>query len=917
MKVEGFFAKRISRFITNAVLTLVCVSTFVARGAAVTLYGNITFSYTVADGKACITDIAFKNGLDGWFELPSQINGYPVTRVTATIIRSSHNISTVVIPEGVEEIGPGACSFLSKATHLYLPTSLKVVGTGAFGNRSKLERVIIDDLSAWSQINFGDSLANPLSPMSAIGYSSCGLYLRDKTYMIQGSYKQTLVTELNNLAGIVRIGDNAYAGYSSLKSVVIPESCIQIGQSAFKGCSALESATGGAGLTSIGDSAFQACANLSTANLLSGANVASIGASAFNGCTRLSEVSISSGVRTIGAYALYGSGLNSLVVPYGVENIGEYAFSECGNMSYLVIPNSVQAIGQYVTWGCGRLQSIIAPHRFRSLFLMCSPSAWYSYGDTVISLDANGGSVSPSALTLDKGAVFVIPEPQKAHHVFAGWWTQLEGGEKVVSGIASEDMTLYAHWDAVQHVVLFDANGGQCSETLRTCKEAEVIGELPSATWEDDYRFDGWFTEKIGGTKIEANSFITTDMTLYAHWTDVLETVSSPMFSPEHGSEFHTSKCRVTISCNTQNAVIYYSTNGTPRMIEDYEYTGPFEIESSTTITAVAVKRGHRSEYSRATIIKNPIPLSEAVEGTPLLFTTGGEANWVVVDDVAAVGKYSVCSGRIEANQSSWIATEVNGAGVLTFQWKVSCEKDDAGVCAWDRIVLTTNGVECVRMDGVVGWNSRTITFRESGTHTVRWTYLKDGYDADGADYADCAWLDNVRWTPSDPMPQLDDGASAIDVANALDGSADPALSRNIVDAKTYNAYRTWARNLESKGVTLQMVKEAPNAWLSFALDADKLIDPKQGDLKIGNLMTSSDGTIEMTCELDGVEIGPAAENYIRQVFDIVGASSLNESKFSGENIAFELKRTSSGKVKATIVPKDSLPTFFMKVRMK
>ena len=113
------------------------------------------------------------------------------------------------------------------------------------------------------------------------------------------------------------------------------------------------------------------------------------------------------------------------------------------------------------------------------------------------------------------------------------------------------------------------------------------------------------------------------------------------------------------------------------------------------------------------------------------------------------------------------------------------------------------------------------------------------------------------------------------------------------------------------------MVKEAPNAWLSFALDADKLIDPKQGDLKIGNLMTSSDGTIEMTFELDGVEIGPAAENYIRQVFDIVGASSLNESKFSGENIAFELKRTSSGKVKATIVPKDSLPTFFMKVRMK
>ena len=47
-----------------------------------------------------------------------------------------------------------------------------------------------------------------------------------------------------------------------------------------------------------------------------------------------------------------------------------------------------------------------------------------------------------------------------------------------------------------------------------------TYGELPTPT-RQDYRFDGWFTEKDGGDPVDADTLVmqATDHTLYAHWT--------------------------------------------------------------------------------------------------------------------------------------------------------------------------------------------------------------------------------------------------------------------------------------------------------------------------------------------------------------------------------------------------------------
>ena len=70
--------------------------------------------------------------------------------------------------------------------------------------------------------------------------------------------------------------------------------------------------------------------------------------------------------------------------------------------------------------------------------------------------------------------------------------------------------------------VTLDPNGGTLSagEGSIFVQPDSPYGTLPTPT-RDSYRFDGWFTEKDGGTKVEESTVMTSREahTLYAHWT--------------------------------------------------------------------------------------------------------------------------------------------------------------------------------------------------------------------------------------------------------------------------------------------------------------------------------------------------------------------------------------------------------------
>ena len=143
--------------------------------------------------------------------------------------------------------------------------------------------------------------------------------------------------------------------------------------------------------------------------------------------------------------------------------------------------------------------------------------------------------------------------------------------------------------------------------------------------------------------------------------------------------------------------------------------------------------------------------LSTALDAPALTFTTGGDAEWQpAIDATAQTGYTSARSGTIGAESETWLDTTVNGAGTLTFRWRVDCEKDDGGGATWDRLAVFTNGVEAARIDGKTGWQTVTIELPNSPTPNsptqtlIRWSFYRDDYDEPGQTHENRAWVDGI-----------------------------------------------------------------------------------------------------------------------------------------------------------------------------
>ena len=86
--------------------------------------------------------------------------------------------------------------------------------------------------------------------------------------------------------------------------------------------------------------------------------------------------------------------------------------------------------------------------------------------------------------------------------------------------------------------------------------------------------------------------------------TDIVETVATPVITP-NGGTFRSTK-GVTITCSTEGAEIHYTLNGTDPTAESALYTGKFTVNSTTTVRAIAIKAGmNDSEIASAEFTKS------------------------------------------------------------------------------------------------------------------------------------------------------------------------------------------------------------------------------------------------------------------------------------------------------------------------
>ena len=323
--------------------------------------------------------------------------------------------------DSVKSIGGNAFSNEYTLETVSFSKSPITIGAYAFSMYSKLNKVIVPNISAWCNSYFA------YYPEQAL--MSNPLEIAHHLY----SDENTEIKDLVIPTGVEKICSYAFYGCNNLVSVSIPNSVKNIGSYAFGSCSGLQKVMtkdantwcgitfGDANsnpvkfthhlydeegteitnvsipsdITSLSGYTFYGCEGLTS--IIIPETVTKIGKDAFYGCTKLEKVvtnstaswcniefgnlganpltithclynmenmeivnlDIPSSTKSINNYAFYGwNSLKSLVIPNGLQTIGMNAFSNCSSLEKIVIPNTVTSIGKEAFSNCMSLYSV-------------------------------------------------------------------------------------------------------------------------------------------------------------------------------------------------------------------------------------------------------------------------------------------------------------------------------------------------------------------------------------------------------------------------------------------------------------------------------------------------------------------------------------------------------------------------------
>lgn len=339
------------------------------------------------------------------------------------------------------------------------------------------------------------------------------------------------LTEVTIPNTVIEIDHQAFFYCSNLKKVTIHEGVKTIGPTAFIGCTQLTSITIPGTVTKM-DSAFSGSTALSQVTLTNG--IPKISSNAFSGCTSLTQVKIPASVDEVCPSAFDGcTGLTSVTLEKGIRIINIYAFNNCSKLT------DVKYNGYKADWDKVTVNKTGNDTLTRKVQYLCD-----------INFDLNGGTINGSD-TMETQTVysneklgtakcypndqpFVVPtDPVREGYTFLGWYTQAEGGTKYTfTEAVSNNITLYAHWDAHSHTVTLENDENKETNSYDYGSSVSV----PTPTKKTGYNFNHWeVTVPDGETAPSLNgpdengnysfSMPDYDITLTAKWTqkDVID----------------------------------------------------------------------------------------------------------------------------------------------------------------------------------------------------------------------------------------------------------------------------------------------------------------------------------------------------------------------------------------------------------
>ncbi len=384
---------------------------------------NITFTLDnegtlTITGKGEINDTVNLLWSNYSSDIKKIVIGEGITRIRSTNFEGLQYVTSVDIPESVEEIDIGAFMNFRSLTKVKLPSNLKAIKNGTFSGCVSLASIVIPDgvtviedrafegCSSLNSIKIPDSVTeiggsafentpwlnaqimkDPIVIVNNIlieGKDCTGdVVIPNSVKKIGiGAFDKAQMTSVTIPDSVEVISEGAFSDCTKLTLLTIPGSVKKIDPIAFYGCSALESVTIEEGVESIGLQAFTSCTNL--AEIIIPATVKEIGAQAFantkwlqlkreenplvivNGilidgkkCT--GDIVIPDSVTSISRSAFESSTITSVKFPETIKDIEEFAFSFCSELTSVTIPEGVSDIRYAAFAYCDNLTSAIIP----------------------------------------------------------------------------------------------------------------------------------------------------------------------------------------------------------------------------------------------------------------------------------------------------------------------------------------------------------------------------------------------------------------------------------------------------------------------------------------------------------------------------------------------------------------------------
>ncbi len=668
----------------------------------------------------------------------------------------------------------------------------------------------------------------------------------------------------------VKYISSAFYNCNKLQSITIPNSVVQIGGSAFYGCSQLRSVTIPSSVTDVGVGAFENCGNIAEVRIESLASW----------CRITFEPSLYEGIESYGGnnplclddggvgVELYVNNVpvnGRLHIPEEVEFISRYCFFGWSNLVEVTMSDSVRGIGGTAFGRCENLKGVIIGDGVENVgpgaFSWCRNLESVTIGKNVkeIGEDAFMAGVALSEITIPGNVAHI------GDYAFETCCTLRK--LRLSEGVKSIGRDAFCLCESLEDVSIPNSVTNLGDEVFRECTSLKSVSVGDGVDNIPGMAF--WRCEALTDVSLGRNVTNIGEIA-FGYCTELASITIPGVRSIEYGAFHDTKLSRVDFG-------------------DELTYIGEYAFQSCNELTDVTIGR-----------------------------------------NVSFVGEYSFswCENLTYVNFSlSKVSNIENGTlgGCPNLEY-VSFGSSVTNIC--DNAITGCNHLYYIDFDGNAPYVGASAFSLESPP-----PYYWD------EDYDGCT----VRVSPLSTgwgveIPGVWHGMrieyltlSASAVSNAIDnaGYVDGARIKEAVggSADEYRDFLAWAEAVKAvdpnvggaaEVAGMAKVRECRTAWLSFALGSEVLLEePQEGDLVIEDVEMGEDGGFKAVFSLDGVEIDSGAlESRLKTVFSVEATSSL-DGTFSSDNVEFSLSPTGHGGVTATVMPKGSPRSFFLRVRMK